>query len=99
VAGASDRGRYLSRQLGYVNTSAIAMDGLECIGPEEQRRQTDDAHRRWKHEQARVWGQAKTEILSGIAGFQANGHPDRRTESDLRAMVRLTSRIDARIRP
>ena len=92
-----DQPRYLARTVGYVDSSAIAMDKLECIDEEEQRRVTDDAHRRWRLQQQREWGKAKREILAGVERFRSNGHPDRRTMSDLRAVQRVTARIDARL--
>jgi hypothetical protein len=93
----ADRPRFLARQLGYVNASEIAMDKLECIGEDEQRRQTEDAHRRWRLQQQREWGKARREILAGVEHFRNNGSPDRRTISDLRAVQRVTARIDARL--
>ena len=94
---ADDQPRYLARTVGYVDSSAIAMDKLECIDEEEQRRVTDDAHRRWRLQQQREWGKARHTILLGVERFKASGFSDRRTMSDLRAVQRVTARIDARL--
>jgi hypothetical protein len=93
----SDEPRYLAKAAGYTASSARAMDKLECVDEDEQERQTEDAHRRWKRDRARAWGQARREILAGVERFKANGHPDRRTLSDLRVMQRTVERVDKRI--
>jgi hypothetical protein len=98
--GDDDRPRLLHRraELAYTDKSALALPHEpEAISEDEQRRQSDDARRRWKREQAREWGVARTEILAGVEHFRSNGHPDRRTLSDLHVMQRLTAKIDQRL--
>jgi hypothetical protein len=93
----ADEPRFLAKGLGYVRSGAIAMDKVEAVSEGEQRRQTDAAHRRWRLQQAREWGQARREILSGVERFKHNGHPDPRLLHDLRGIERGVERVDRRV--
>jgi hypothetical protein len=95
--GSADEPRYLARGLGYVDSSARAMDKLECVDELEQSRQTLAAHRRWESEQRRAWGTARRRISIAVETFKRDGHPDPRLLSDVHVIQRQVERVDRRL--
>src|SRR5689334_3535188 len=91
-----DRPRFLGRRLGYGETVVLAADELEAVDEGEQRRQTDEAHLRWKREQQRHWGQARGQISKAVNDFDAS-YGDRRLSSPLRQVERAAEIVAQRI--
>jgi hypothetical protein len=83
---------------GYTERVAEALPREpEAVSAAEQRELTAQAHRRWRLQLAREWGQARREILSGVERFKHNGHPDPRLLQDLRGIERGVERVDRRV--
>jgi hypothetical protein len=91
-----DASRFLGRAAGYVRSSAIAIDKLEVIRPEEQAEQTRRARVEWTKAQQRRWGEAAKAIASAVEGFAAGGRVDRRLAGDLRQIRRGAERVTRR---
>jgi hypothetical protein len=94
--GDVDQPRFLARGLGYVASSAIAMDKLECVDSQEQDRQTTLAHRVWQRMMQRRWGTAAQTINGAIEDFSAAG-VDRHVARELRTITRGVRRVSQRL--
>lgn len=89
---AVDEPRFLGRAVDYASFPTV--DPAECVDEAEQRRQTDDAHVRWRRELQREWGAARLSILDAVEGFKSSGRLDRRLVSDVHLLERGVRRID-----
>jgi hypothetical protein len=96
VSAAGDEPRFLARGLGYVSSSAIAMDKLEAIDSEEQRRQTLASRRCEEQRERAAWVAARGQIVSAADDFGRVASP--RFTGHLRALRRATQRIDDELR-
>jgi hypothetical protein len=83
--------------LGYTPNRHVAIDGLEAVDEQEQRRQTHAAHREQLRRRMIAWATTRGAILSATEQYLASGAADRRTASDLRVVVRVVGRITARV--
>jgi hypothetical protein len=93
----SDRPRFLAPVAGYTSRADIAVDPLEAISAEEQRQLTASAHAQERQRLTSEWRRAHAAIDAALHAFRENGHPDRRTLSDLRCAQRTLVRIDERL--
>jgi hypothetical protein len=91
-----DKPRYLARGAGYVRSTVVAMDKLECVDAQEQDRQTTLAHRAWQRMMQRRWGKAAQTINGAIEDFSAAG-VDQRVARDLRTITRGVRRVSQRL--
>ena len=89
----ADEPRYLAR-VGYTHVRHLAVDQLEAVDEDEQRRQTAAAHRRWREQVQRDWGAARSTILDGVERFKSSGRLNRKLAGDVRVLERQVSRID-----
>jgi hypothetical protein len=83
--------RYLAPVGGYTRSVSHAIDHVECVDEDEQRRQTAEAHRRWRRELQRDRGTCRVSILAAPEGFATN-RLDSRLVGDLREIRRQVAR-------
>ena len=82
----------------YVTYSAGALPGEpEAVNAATQERFSLAAQRQLEEQQRRAWRQAHGQISTALAAFKRNGHLDRRTLSDARAIERTAQRIEKRL--
>jgi hypothetical protein len=89
-----DEPRFLARGPGYVRSSTIAMDGLECVDEGEQTRQTRQARLGRERQQREAWQRARGQIGSAIARFEEEAHPDRRLRQAMHMIGAGVGRVD-----
>lgn len=94
---AADQPRFLAPQLGYTPNRHVAIDDLEAVDEQEQKRQTHAAHVEQLRRRMLAWAPTRGAILTATEQFLASGAADRRTASDLRVVVRVVGRITARV--
>ena len=92
-----DQPRYLARTVGYVDSSAIAMDRLEAIDEEEQVRQTAAARRQREQQQRQQWQQARHHLIDGVRIVRASPMP-KKIISTMRVVERAIARVDTELR-
>jgi hypothetical protein len=91
----SDTPRYLGRTGGYAPRPTI--DALEAVDEDEQRRQTAQAHLRWKKDLARDWGRCRTEVLNAVQAFTSSPRVNGKMRHHVRQITRTIDRIDSEI--
>jgi hypothetical protein len=89
-----DRPRFLGKHLGYVATSAIAIDNLECVDEAEQRRQTQLANRRDRLRLRRDWQETHRKIDPALNEFAAVARTVPKIHRELGHVHRAIRRLD-----
>jgi hypothetical protein len=96
MSQADDRPRFLGRAgTDYTRAWHRSIDpSAECVDVETQQRLTSEAHRRWRRELQREWGEARSSILDGVERFKSTGRLDRKLANDLRLVERGVAALD-----
>jgi hypothetical protein len=92
-----DEPRFLAKGLGYVRSGEIAMDKVEAVSEDEQRRQTRARRLAWQREMKRAWGTCHATITGALQDFEAQRPADRAIAEAVRSLERSVVRVDRRI--
>jgi hypothetical protein len=91
LAAGADQPRFLGRVGGYINTSAVSPDNLECVDEDEHCRQTSLVHRAQLRATQEAWQSASRKIDSAVDEFEKTADPGIRP--GLRHLRRATRRV------
>jgi hypothetical protein len=88
---AGPHARFLAPPSGYTRRAASAVDKLEAVSEEEQRRLTQQAHRNSDLQLRRQWGEAHEQITRALDDFAAVAPPT--LTSSIRAVRRSADQL------